>query len=224
MSHTSIETTEFQNIKDVLTRLGNGSTICETSKNGNPLRTWIVKDGNLTLDIDWIEQDRKFTKPEEAAFKEKITRGFVANFFVNYQDDDRIPQREYSALCNAEDTFFKHVRHEGSYIVGKPRYNLYNVRINKDQNIVEAVQEVEYIQSLQKKRFKNRKTFEWKIFEHTLSESGIHNLIIHSDGACEISITTYGYTGKPVKFNNLAGAMDYIRKHHWYEENTDANN
>lgn len=224
MPHVTVETSEFQKIKDALAKLGKNTTVCETSKNGKPLRTWVVKSNKLTLDVDWIEQDRKFTKDEEKAFEAKLTRDSVANFFVNHQSQDMVPQREYSAMCNAEYGLFKHVRHEGSYIVGNPQYNIFNVHINKDQNIVDAVKEVEYILSLQKKRFKRRKTFEWKIFEHTLSEHGIHNLNIYSDGTCEITITRYGHTGEPVKFANLTGAIDYIRKNHWYEETTNANN
>ncbi len=217
MSHTIIETEEFQKIKSALTKLSNGSSICETSKNGKPLRTWQVKNSKLVVWKDHIEHDRSFKKEEEAAFLAKLNKEYIAKFFVNYEDSD-VPYREYSACCDAEYGLFKNAMHAGTYRDGLKRYNVFKVLINKDQDPEDAATEVEYILALQKKRFPKQKVFWWDIFEHTLSYRASFGLEIDVDGPCSL-VKSYS---EPIKFNSLVEALEYIRQNHWYEEITES--
>jgi hypothetical protein len=56
------------------------------------------------------------------------------------------------------------------------------------------------------------------IFEHTLSEFGVFELIVAKDSEkCRLVKTTYGRQADITKFNDLKEALIYIAEHHWYE-------
>lgn len=55
-----------------------------------------------------------------------------------------------------------------------------------------------------------------KIMDNDLSESGIPELCLESDGSCEFRMTRYGHTTTEKTFPTPADALEYLAKNRWY--------
>lgn len=64
----------------------------------------------------------------------------------------------------------------------------------------------------------------FKLFEHTLSENGIYDLLVDVHGAWTLNKTTYGRESVLKTFDNLRDALKYCQEHHYYQSSEDGDN
>lgn len=54
------------------------------------------------------------------------------------------------------------------------------------------------------------------IFENTLSEGGVYNLLIRDDGKYAVSLTTYGYPKLIKEWDDKDTILKYVQENHYY--------
>ena len=195
----------------------NGSTIIEKNSEGNIVKSWIIKNGQLAMTKDYLEKKRKWREGEEEAFLKTKTKEDVLRFI--FEDHDNMPYREYRALRDLEFEFFSFIGYAGMIKqINGSKYGIMQIKLEESIDLDKAVEEVswalEYAKSVYPTEFN---PIVIDIFEHTLSAYGIYELLWDRSDKFEIAKTTYGRREVLKEFGSIREALKYIKTYHFYE-------
>lgn len=197
--------------------LPNGTTLLESSAQGDPRYRYIIKDGKLLIEHDFIEERRAWKNGEKEEFMSGLTQEKVMDFFL--ADGEWSTYREYSAVSEAEGKLFKYFSHNGMYLNAPNggRYNLFQITLNQDCDLIAATKEISWGLERILAYYPEWNPIEIHVFEHTCSEFGIHTLRFNRDTKFELIKNSYGRETTLKEFSNLHDTLEYIAKNHYYE-------
>lgn len=201
-------------------KLPTNSTLVVKDKSGDLLRRLVVtKGGEISLDVDFKEQARKFkNKKEETEFLKKLdSKKAIIEYFISSHDD--CPQREYNAAINKERDLLSYISHSGTYTTYKNKHlNIYRVSLSNRANIAKAEKEVKLLLFIYRARFGNIAKLPIDIMEDTLSEYGVYRAEFNlRNNSSKIYKTTYGMDELLTKCTSITEMLQWIKGNASYD-------
>jgi hypothetical protein len=217
MAHLLINTKEEKLFKKLSPKLPEGTTIVVSSMEGKPLRRLKVSEKKCVLDVDFVENERPFTKKEKETYMSGLTKTSIVDFFLTKDDD--VPYREWSACYDKEWELMSHLRH-GGYYYFDPTTGEAQSRYDYDENSIRVggfkfwvppnaksksvLSQLNFVLKRVCKHFPQVKKYPIGIMESTLSEFGCYDAIIDLEKKLgKVIKTIYG------RSEDLSGWMSY---------------
>jgi hypothetical protein len=219
--HILFETKEKEFLQKV--SFPEGTTLVEQNIDGDPLKRFIIEDGQFKMLVDFVEQKRPWKRGEEKRFLKDMTRERVFDFFLKGNEWDDTPQREYSTMSAVERKLFNFVSHAGTYQYDEEsneQRNIFRISLNCDSDLDAAEEEISWALPRIAKQFPKWKPIYIDIFEHTLSERGIYFLYWNRRKTFRLMKCTYSHEEELKRFTNLRSMLEYVSRNHYYEKVT----
>lgn len=206
-------------------KLQDGIKIVQHDSEKHKEYIYTTKNNNLEIIIDYEEYEREATTEEIENFEAKTTKEDVLNYFINYDHNSYIhskePRRIWEMNYNAMFKFFSVINSAGTFLPDTGQYQ-FEIKCYKNKSLEEHMEEINmlvpHIKPVLIKEIDDERPFKiLDIFEQTLSEHGVYQLLIYEDKVV-VGIMRYSSWNEIEKFSNLEDAVDYVRKNIYYEE------
>lgn len=219
MAHIVFETGEKKALKAA--NLPEGTTLvqCRKDEYGTPMYRFRIEGGEWIMDENFIERDRAWKKGEQEEFEQDMDRERIVDFFL--RDGDRGPQREYSAMSNAEHQYLNFCTHAGTFQPDEEsgeRRNIFKISLNTDSDLDAAEEEITWVFRKVAKAYPKWNPIYIDIFEHTLSEGGIFYATWNRRKGFKMMKCTYGREEELASFTSWRSLLEHVAKHHYYED------